>query len=174
MKHAVSNKRRTFLIDPQFQIRVALWGSLWMILEVLIAAGTVMVIALTSVWIPAGFHISFFYKLASALAIVVLLVTLMNIGGAVYFAHRISGPLYRIKQSLRKVGEGDLSVLINLRENDELQELKDEFNEMVNNLRERVVSVEAGLKEDAAKPGKRGKPAAKFHASKLLRQAFKL
>ena len=132
------NKRRRILVEPQFQMRVALWGSMLAVIEVLIGSVAVMAVALTSIWVPAGDHATLFYKFVMVIAVFILLIIVFNIFIAIYLSHRVAGPLYRLKQSMQQVGAGDLSILIKFRATDELQDLKDEFNEMVNNLRERV------------------------------------
>jgi TolB-like protein len=52
-------------------------------------------------------------------------------GLAVFFPHRIAGPLYRLERDLKeKVGGGDLTVSFSVRKGDELRELADALNIM--------------------------------------------
>ncbi|MHB8974155.1 MAG: HAMP domain-containing protein [Pirellulaceae bacterium] len=53
---------------------------------------------------------------------------------AVKFYHRIAGPIVRIKKALRDIAEGRSVGYVQLRDNDELMELQDEFNEMLDSL----------------------------------------
>lgn len=53
-------------------------------------------------------------------------------------SHRIAGPIYRFERAAEAVATGDLTHRVNLREGDHLDELQDEFNEMVENLQARV------------------------------------
>ena len=62
--------------------------------------------------------------------------------GSIKFSHRIAGPLPKIYQALRNIGQGDFDVKLILRKNDELRELADVINEMAKSL--------------AARDGKRG------------------
>ncbi len=56
---------------------------------------------------------------------------------ALYASHKIAGPLYRFEKLCEQVGNGDLDVLVSLREKDQLQELGVAFAGMVNKLRAR-------------------------------------
>lgn len=53
----------------------------------------------------------------------------------IFVSHRIAGPLERLKQYMKKVGEGDLSVELQFRKKDEIHDVADAFNVMVANLR---------------------------------------
>jgi len=53
----------------------------------------------------------------------------------IVFSHRLAGPLYRFKQTLRKIQEGDLADDISLRKDDYFQDLCDEVNGMIGQLR---------------------------------------
>ena len=44
-------------------------------------------------------------------------------GVSIYITHRLAGPLYRIEESLREMGQGNLAVRVQLRKSDELQEV---------------------------------------------------
>jgi hypothetical protein len=56
---------------------------------------------------------------------------------AVILTHRVVGPLYRFRQAIRAVAAGEPVDLLSLRKNDFLQEMKDDFNEMLRVLEER-------------------------------------
>jgi methyl-accepting chemotaxis protein len=57
--------------------------------------------------------------------------------GSIVFSHRIAGPLPKIYQALRAMGEGDFNVKVTLRKYDELKELADIVNETAAKLKER-------------------------------------
>ena len=57
--------------------------------------------------------------------------------GSIIFSHRIAGPLPKIYQALRNIGEGNFDVKLTLRKYDELRDLGDNINEMAKKLRER-------------------------------------
>ena len=56
---------------------------------------------------------------------------------AVRLLHRVVGPLVRIRRAIRAVTEGQEVAPLTLREGDHLQELKDDFNEMLRALERR-------------------------------------
>jgi methyl-accepting chemotaxis protein len=68
-------------------------------------------------------------------AIVVL--GLLFLYDALKLAHRLVGPLYRFRQALKAVAEGDEVELMRLRQGDYLHELKDDFNDMLTALEQR-------------------------------------
>jgi len=53
---------------------------------------------------------------------------------AVKFYHRIAGPLVQIKRATRDIAEGRPLGYVRLREDDELMELQDVFNDMLDSL----------------------------------------
>jgi hypothetical protein len=59
------------------------------------------------------------------------------IADALRFAHKIVGPLYRIRKTIEAVVAGEQVELIHLRKGDFLVELKDEINEMLKILEQR-------------------------------------
>jgi sensor histidine kinase YesM len=73
---------------------------------------------------------------------------------AVRFTHRLVGPLVRFRESIKAVAAGKNVDLVILRKEDFLQELKDEFNEMLRALEERgAVSVnQAQRKQEERQP----------------------
>lgn len=66
---------------------------------------------------------------------------------ALFLPQKIAGPLYHIEQDLRRVGEGDLTVKITLREGDTLQDFVSVVNSNIAELRGRVEHVQSGLKD---------------------------
>jgi nitrogen fixation/metabolism regulation signal transduction histidine kinase len=73
---------------------------------------------------------------------------------AVVVSHRIVGPVYRLRQAIKAVTAGGEQTLVTLRQGDYLQELKDDFNEMLRALDERgaVVLKDAGKKQEVSQP----------------------
>jgi len=53
----------------------------------------------------------------------------------IVFSHRLAGPLYRFKQTLRRIQDGDLAGEIELRKGDYFHDLCDEVNAMISQLR---------------------------------------
>lgn len=69
-------------------------------------------------------------------------------GLAVFFPHRIAGPLHRMERDLKeKVGEGNLTVRFSIRKGDEVGELATALNVTVDKLKEKVGKVIAATGE---------------------------
>ncbi len=85
-------------------------------------------------------------KLLISIALVNGLVILMVSGAAawvtVFTLHRVAGPLARLEQVVRAVGEGDLDIRTTLRERDELQEFPAALAKMVTLLTQRVLRLQ--------------------------------
>jgi hypothetical protein len=78
----------------------------------------------------AGFCLTF-------LTGVVFLVGVLFAYDAVKYAHRIVGPLVRLRQSIKAITAGEEMDLLAFRRGDLLGELKDEFNDMLKVLEQR-------------------------------------
>jgi methyl-accepting chemotaxis protein len=59
-------------------------------------------------------------------------------------SHRIAGPLFRFEKSAERVGAGDLSFRVALRQADEFGAFQDKFNGMLASLKDRVSLDAAG------------------------------
>ncbi len=53
----------------------------------------------------------------------------------IFVSHRTAGPLYQLCRAMEKVGQGDFSVRIRYRKNDEIHEIAETFNSMVQGLK---------------------------------------
>ena len=58
----------------------------------------------------------------------VILVSLATVAVVVFISHRIAGPLYKVENSLERMGEGDVSFDIHFRRGDEVKVLSEIFN----------------------------------------------
>jgi methyl-accepting chemotaxis protein len=56
---------------------------------------------------------------------------------AIKYSHRLVGPLHRFRKTIQAITAGDEIELVTLRQGDFLQELKDDFNDMLKVLEER-------------------------------------
>lgn len=72
-------------------------------------------------------------------AVAVLVAGAAGVTSALYASHRIAGPLFRFETLCREVGDGNLDVMTQLREKDQLQDLAKAFTGMVGKLRQRRV-----------------------------------
>lgn len=73
----------------------------------------------------------------------ILLLFVILCVGTVLFTHRIAGPLYRLRNVLKTIGEGNLAVRASIRKRDYLQEEVECINEMIDSLRSKIMDIEA-------------------------------
>jgi hypothetical protein len=78
----------------------------------------------------------------------VILLGVLFIYDAVKLAHKIVGPIYRFRQTVKAITAGEEVRLVVLRQGDFLGELRDDFNEMLKLLEQRGAVV---LKTDGSK-----------------------
>ena len=71
--------------------------------------------------------------LASLIAII--FVSLATVIVFLFISHRIAGPLYRLEKTLAEAGNGDLSLHVHLRKDDELKTLAAGINNMIKNIK---------------------------------------
>ncbi len=60
---------------------------------------------------------------------------------ALFFTHRIAGPLYRLNLTLRSVGKGDLDHRVKFRKGDEMKDVEAAAEEMLRGLNQRIASL---------------------------------
>jgi methyl-accepting chemotaxis protein len=56
----------------------------------------------------------------------------------IYISHKIAGPLYRLKQYMEKVENGDFSAELKFRKHDSIHDIADSFNRMVEGIKARL------------------------------------
>jgi len=69
---------------------------------------------------------------------------------AAVVSHRIAGPLHRFKQIFADLAKGDLTMKVNLRKHDYLRQEAEIMAGMVDDLRERVESIQQGYRQASA------------------------
>ena len=67
-----------------------------------------------------------------------LLLVLATFIGIV-LSHKIAGPVFRLQKVARDVSQGDLTTSVNLRRDDELQNLSSAFNSVIDNMQRLVI-----------------------------------
>jgi methyl-accepting chemotaxis protein len=70
-------------------------------------------------------------------AIQLAMVSFFTIMMTLFVSHKIAGPLYRLKATLRALGNGNLR-LMRLRERDQLQEVASSYNEALEKLNDKI------------------------------------
>ncbi|MDY6861366.1 MAG: methyl-accepting chemotaxis protein [Thermodesulfobacteriota bacterium] len=60
---------------------------------------------------------------------------------ALFYPHKIAGPLYRIERQLLEIGKGNLDIKLKLRKGDEVEDLSNNINIMVNDLKDKIIDM---------------------------------
>jgi methyl-accepting chemotaxis protein len=141
-------KRRHYYIDKQFQTKYMLLTILLLLIYTFIFVSIMFA--------PHMLTLYFDYPLAdkaeAARAILLLHRKVWPwIGGvilvlgafSIFITHKIAGPLYRLKKSLTEVAEGNLDVTVKLRKWDDLQDLAQQVNQLIDELRTFVTALKS-------------------------------
>lgn len=89
---------------------------------------------------------------------------------ALFLPQKIAGPLFHVEQDLRRVGEGDLTVKIVLRDGDTLQDFAQHTNQVVNDLRLKIKGVQESVDQIVGADEKENKA---LQALKVELESFK-
>jgi methyl-accepting chemotaxis protein len=142
------NKRRTYLVNKEVQLRFA---ALLVFISLLTAIQLYVCIAfidsdLVSQAAKYGLTndqtvLSFILLqnkrlLIQVLAFLVFNMFLVGVFGF-FFSHRMAGPVYRMEKFIKKIAEGDLSGTVRLRKGDHFQSFATSINLMVECLRQK-------------------------------------
>ena len=149
--------RRRYLIDPKRQLRtVVMTTSVVAVLVILVNLGFALLRVSQSSFLSAvapqlgpvlerqnTTYSWLMLVLSIALLALVSLKTIVE-------THRTAGAVFAVRQRLERVRQGDLHVSLKLRQNDNLQDLEQPFDEMVAALRDRALAEASKLEELAA------------------------
>ncbi len=152
-------QRRTLFIKKTFQMKFILQFVLLVVLGAVIS-GTLLYFFMSSELEAqmSSAHLtmrntwdmlkpSIFITHITALVII----SLVTVYLVLYFSHKIAGPLYRLEKTADQVGAGDLSLVIKLRDKDELGPFKQSLQTMIDRLGEKISIIQdscARLKEN--------------------------
>jgi methyl-accepting chemotaxis protein len=135
----MDNRRNTIVINKKFQYQYSL----------LIAAMAVLLVngfLIVRILFPGDNPLDLSAPSALGLAVVELIL----IGGIWYgslkASHRIAGPMYVVAREIDKLGSGDLTARVNIREKDMFQPEAERMNASIAALQQKIVTVK-GLTE---------------------------
>jgi methyl-accepting chemotaxis protein len=132
-------RRRHFFIDKQLQTKYIL---LTIIVLLIYSAVFALLIFLPYI-LPIHFNAPLAERAEAARILLslhrsvwpALLVVIPVLGVlSIFITHKIVGPVYRLKQSLRELTAGNLETRVVLRKGDDLQELADHVNQLAETL----------------------------------------
>lgn len=150
-------RRRNVYIDKEFQTKFILKFC------VLVVCGAALTIAflyfLSSQTTTVSFiqaHVKVMttvdYLLPLMVQTVIVVTALVGLGAiavTLIVSHKIAGPLYRFKQTLKELTAGNFSNQVRLRKGDQLIEVGEDFNQMITSVRGHIAGAKqlgAGLR----------------------------
>jgi methyl-accepting chemotaxis protein len=141
MADRFASRRKQVVVERKIQFRFARFVVLFAIATSFLTSATVFFTTfsllgdkLADVY-PQGRLVAIFRTVYLAFALNLALAAPVLFYLSLRFTHRLAGPLPKIYDTLRKVGQGDFEQKLVLRRNDELRDLADVINEMIENLR---------------------------------------
>lgn len=142
-------RRRHRLVNPRFQLTLAFWvGCLTGLFSLAWLAASYYPLRqalLTMADLPERARLaSALDEIQRTLLFTALAVTLLAMLLALYAAHRIAGPLFRLQQILKAMIEGDFSHQVEFRKMDAFKE----FQSLVNLLGERMAKLKRQAERD--------------------------
>jgi len=141
-----TQQRKTHLIKKEFQYKFILKFCLIILAGVIVS--TSLLFAFSQDTLTSSFNQSRLVIRSTGYAILPAvvytnlitlgLVTLAAFIVILYLSHKIAGPIFRFEKELKNIGEGDLTVKIVLREDDQVKDMADSINQMVGRLHQKV------------------------------------
>lgn len=132
----MDNRRNTIVINKKFQYQYSL----------LIAAGAVLLVngfLIAQILFPGDTPLRLPTHIALAIGAVELLLILAIWYGSLRASHRIAGPVHVFTRELAKLGQGDLTCAIALRDTDMFRIEGDAINGSIAALREKLTHIKA-------------------------------
>lgn len=142
-------KRGKILVDKQMQFSyLSLMVATWIVMLLSVIASNVIFILMFKQVLLQRYKIELdIAKEMESFAlmnVVIALIPLVAVGlYALIHSHRVAGPLYRLKQSIKRASEGDYDFRVQFRKNDFMHEVADMMDSLVVELHEK----QAKLKE---------------------------
>jgi len=149
-------KRRIYLVKKDFQLKFILKFCLILLAGVIVSTGLLFFLSqdtLTSSFQDSRLHIK-----STGLAILpaVIYTNLFTLGLVIltaivvilFITHKIAGPLFRLEKELTRIGNGDLTGRISLREEDQITEIADSINKTADQLHKKIQEIQTDV--DAA------------------------
>ena len=144
MNQGATYKRTQYFIAKKFQLKyvgmILLLVSLTAVMCSYVIYYTMMLTMgdkLANVY-PQGRLISIVNMVNFRILMSILLVAPLVVIIGIYASHKIAGPIYRIEKFLGSMANGDISLPLTLRRNDELMSLASGINRVIDSVKESV------------------------------------
>ena len=171
-------RRRIFLINKRFQLRVALYVSSWII--ALSFVYPLIVYNLFEYFVryaavdPMGPDLKGLFDtrqevllLMGATQVAFLLLTFLS---SLFLAHRIAGPLFKLRKFFAQAREGRLGGDLYFRNYDHFPELAVEYNQMMGSIRDRLKGVADRIERTLPDTGPKAQPELQSIVSSIRKQ----
>jgi hypothetical protein len=140
----VANQRKTYLINPKFQVKFAIYICVLLFVSSIIYPITIYDIMTSFIEFAAEKSSENKALLEERRTSLIILLAVWQIGftiivaiAAIFFGHKIAGPLYKLKKFLRGIREDGSYTKLVFRKGDYFQELADEFNNTFEYIRDK-------------------------------------
>ena len=148
-------KRKNHFIKKGFQLDFSVRFLLLIIVEAILLAGLFWYLSLntlTTSYQGAQLRIentsSFFFPLMAYEGLIVIgVVGIIGLIGLIFISHKIAGPLYRFEESLKEIGEGNLTHKVTLRKRDQLSDLSETLNNFTSGVDRKVLDIKLTIHE---------------------------
>ncbi len=151
IRQGATYKRTQYLIATKFQLKyigmILLLVSLTAIMCSYVIYYTMMLTMgdkLANVY-PQGRLISIVNMVNLRILFSMLLVAPIVVMIGIYASHKIAGPIYRIEKFLGSMADGNLSIPLTLRRNDELMSLASGVNKVIDSMKSTVSKESAAI-----------------------------
>lgn len=140
-------KRKQYIVDKPFQFRYLFQILMTIFIAVIVVSFTIFYIVWDKIikeffYIPdAAKKISNIFISTSEVLIIpiVILLVIFSIA-AIFFSHKIAGPIYRVEKIAEELKKGNLNIDIRFRKGDELHHLADTLNHMISGIKNLIKS----------------------------------
>ena len=144
-----STRRRQVYVKKEFQFRFILKFCLILLAGVIISTG--LLIFFSQDTLTSSFSHSRLVIRSTAEAMLPAIITTNLISLALiivttiivtlYISHKIAGPIFRLENELQRIGRGDLTTTVSLRNNDQMLAFAQRVNVMTADLNRRVTGI---------------------------------
>jgi methyl-accepting chemotaxis protein len=147
------HRRKPVNLRVKLHLQTRLLGRLGILLLLCVTTGAAVFYLsgsheLGNTWRMAHLRIRSVQELLlPVLGIAAGLALILGFGASLLFPLHVVGPLPRLEAVLRRIGSGDLTARVNLRDGDILDELGGVLNEMTSGLRERLRTLQSQAAE---------------------------
>ena len=128
------HRRRKYFLSQSAQPQLLRGIAILVLISAVVAGGLFYLLAnqqLSTEYYKAHSTLKYVLeKLLPWLLLVNLFAILVALFFAIFYTHRIAGPIYRIQEDLKKIAQGKLTTQVKTRKKDQLKELESEINKM--------------------------------------------